>query len=178
MKRYLLTLAALLPLSALASAQYIRTDDAVPNAAKVAARIAEKLGEPVAYPSMLPSQSNKLHAYGETDAKIGAYTIFLDSQPGCKGAHYCNVGALSVSKGQTPADLRDLQGRDITVKVKLANGQDAYFTPGHAMGDFWPAQIQWTRDGALYSLVWNGKFPDGELRTMTTLADSVTQTAR
>jgi hypothetical protein len=173
-KLFLLALAACLPcLPAMAADRYVHTDDAVPNLARVANRIEDTLAMPVEYPALLPARdaNGKLYAYAE--AGRDHYTLSLDSERGCKGAHYCSVGALAVFKGRAPERLRDMSGKDITVNVHLSNGQEAFFTPGHAMGDFWPAQIQWMRNGALHSLSWNGPFPDGEQHTMMKMADSV-----
>jgi hypothetical protein len=57
--------------------------------------IGRQLGSPVESPAVLPKQPSHLYAYAEVDIKTGNYTIFLDSQPDCKGAHYCNVGSYS-----------------------------------------------------------------------------------
>jgi hypothetical protein len=172
----LAVLAATLPFSAIASDRYIRTDELMASATQVFTQIGRQLGSPVESPAVLPKQPSHLYAYAEVDIKTGNYTIFMDSQPDCKGAHYCNVGSLKMSKGQEPVPLRDRNGIDITVKVRLSDGRVAYVTPGHSMGDYWPAEIQWTRNGVLYELSWNGAFPEGEQRTLVTLANSVGST--
>jgi hypothetical protein len=162
-KIMLLALAASLPcVTAMAADQYVRADEIVPNLANVAA-----------YPALLPARDAKAPLYAYVDTSNDNYTLSLDSERGCKGAHYCSVGALVVSKDGAPEMQRDMSGKDITVNVKLPDGQPAFFTPGHAMGDFWPAQIQWMRNGALYSLSWNGPFPDGEQQTLLKMAGSV-----
>ncbi|WP_109481251.1 hypothetical protein [Paraburkholderia sp. C35] len=173
MKLFLLALAAVLPISAHAADGYVRTAELVSNAPQVLTQAESTLGGPVASPAILPGQPDHLFAYADTDRQTGNYTLFIDSQPDCQGAHYCNIGSLSVTKGQRPTRLRDLNGNILTIKVQMAGGRVAYFTPGHSMGDYWPARIEWMRQGALYSLSWNGKFPDGEKRTLLTLANSV-----
>jgi hypothetical protein len=162
-KMTLLALVACLPcMTAIAADPYVRTEDIVPNLANV-----------VVYPALLPARDANAPLYAYIETRNDDYTLSLDSERGCKGAHYCSVGALAVSKGRAPDMQRDMNGRDITVAVRLSDGQPAFFTPGHAMGDYWPAQIQWMRNGALYSLSWNGPFPDGEKQTMMKMARSV-----
>jgi hypothetical protein len=165
----LIALAALLPCFAAAADRYADVDAAMPNIAAVVQRSAHA----IAYPALLPARKDRLYAYVEANPACLGYTLYFDGQPDCKGAHDCAVGALSVSKTRRLDPQRDLQGHDMSVEVRLANGQRALFTPGHSMGDYWPAQIQWIDGGASYTLTWNGAFPDGEKQTLVTLANSV-----
>jgi hypothetical protein len=172
-RNVLIVMAALVPCAAFAADRYVQSAQAIPNLQKVTARIGQDVSGRVEFPSVLPAASTPLFAYAQSDKQNGNYTLYIDTQRDCKGAHYCSLGALSAAKGQTPAPLSDLNGQDISAQVKLANGERAYFTPGHSMGDFWPAQIQWTRNGVLYTLTWNGSFPDGERDTLLKLANSI-----
>lgn len=105
------------------------------------------------------------------------YRINVDATPNCKGAHYCNMGSLTVSAGENPQMYYGIKHQILTVPVTLMNGQTAYFTPSHAMGDYWPAQLEWRQGNLLYRLIWNvtGNVPEKEV--LVTMANSISKTA-
>ena len=66
---------------------------------------------------------------------------------------------------------RDMNNKEITVPVKLERGVKAYFTPAHALGDFWPTRLEWRCQHVLYSLTWQLK-PADEKAIIMKMANS------
>lgn len=84
-----------------------------------------------------------------------SYVIYVDAAADCHGAHYCNIGYIQAEKGGNPQIFYDLKNNEITKPVPLKNKIKAYFTPGHAMADYFPAEIQWRNKNILYTISWN-----------------------
>lgn len=123
------------------------------------AQIKLKTTVPVIFPTIIPTNQN-LHTYFAnsdlSQMQNGIdYTINVDATQNCSGAHYCNIGYVRAQKGGNPQVNYDMHNKQLTVSVILANNTKAYFTPGHAMADFFPAEIQWRDKNILYTLTWN-----------------------
>jgi len=118
------------------------------------ASVRQLMGAPVAWPRKLPD-SRPLFAYaaGPGGGSRRA-TISFDRTADCHGAHYCSVGAVSVSTDPIEA-LRNRNGELIT--RRLADG--ASFTPEHVMADNFPAELRWTRADLTYTVSWSGLPP-------------------
>ena len=62
------------------------------------------------------------------------------------------MGTIYAQKNGYPQILFDNNNKEITQVITLANHQKAYFTPGHAMADYWNPQVQWRAKNVLYTL--------------------------
>lgn len=122
---------------------------------------------PVIFPKKVPLLSGgpQYYVYVETQSHGSIYTISIDNTSACQGKHVCSLGSLTASIGDNPEIYYSMDNKELTVPVKLAGGKTGYFTPSHAMGDFWPPQIEWRDKNVLYRLSWNiaPKLPDKEM---------------
>lgn len=111
---------------------------------------------PVLYPQVLPKNSNidKYFVFSDSRPSSYVYAINFDPTRDCQGAHYCNMGTIYAQKNGYPQILFDNNNKEITQVITLANHQKAYFTPGHAMADYWNPQVQWRAKNVLYTLAW------------------------
>ena len=102
------------------------------------------------------------------------YMINIDSTSDCHGVKYCNIGIISARKTHKIEMMKNRKNKIITMPVMLADGINAYFTPGHSMGDFFPANIQWQDGQAVYMISWSfEKTPDKNTRDfLVTMANS------
>jgi len=132
---------------------------------------------PVLFPKKVPRDSTIKTYYASTsltNIPHGVnYIINVDRTKKCHGAHYCNIGTLFAETNANPQVRYDRNHKEITVPVKLSNNYKGYFTPSHAMGDFWPAMLQWRNNGTLYTLSWNVNPPTKEKATLITMANSI-----
>jgi len=114
---------------------------------------------PVVFPEEVPADPNLKHLYASFDSALihkTAYLISIDSTADCQGAHYCNVGSLALREDGSPQIYNDLQNRPLTKVVYLHEHQKAYFTPGHALADYWPPKLEWRDSKYFYQLTWQG----------------------
>jgi len=136
---------------------------------------------PVLFPTKIPAAKNPLHLYASFSSYISKpdfnqfWQINVGATPTCKGAHFCNVGYLSAQKdGKFEATFGGVipnTNKQPKEPVTLKNGTVAYFTPGHAEGDFHPATLEWVMNNVLYTLTWNAKEVN-EKNVLTTMANS------
>lgn len=112
----------------------------------------------VVFPQQIPydAKIKKYYAYtSHTEAPLSNnYMINIDSTKKCHGAHYCNIGFLQTEQRANPQIYYDRNHKEITTPVMLALQAKGYFTPSHAMGDFWPAMLAWRYKHTLYTLSW------------------------
>jgi hypothetical protein len=111
----------------------------------------------VEFPAVIPKTKQSYFASYDTNSKqYGfSYMINVDSTADCHGVKYCNVGIVSAKENAEIDKMKNRSNKVITTKVMLADGMDAYYTPGHAMGDYFPASIQWMDNKVLYMISWN-----------------------
>ena len=83
-----------------------------------------------------------------------SYFISFDSIQNCHGAKYCNIGSISGELNKNPKIYYDLNNQEITQLVILDTGLRGYFTPAHAMADYWPSMLVWRQGNALYTIKW------------------------
>jgi hypothetical protein len=113
----------------------------------------------VLFPSTIP-QGDLPHYYAGSDfmrdAKQQQYTLYINATKECKNAHFCNVGTIKGETVKKPEMYKDRDGTPITVPLSLINNITGYYTPGHAMGSYFPPTIQWVDNNVLYTVSWNG----------------------
>lgn len=111
--------------------------------------IQTKITIPALFPTIVPTKKQSGYfAYVELPAKNIFYILYIDHSAECKGAHYCNAGFIMAQKGhvsKTPT----------TQPISLAHQITGYYTPGYAMADYHPPQLQWIYQGVLYTLAWD-----------------------
>lgn len=133
-------------------------------------------GVAVQFPAVIPKTEKSYFANYDTGSKQFGfnYMINVDATADCHGVKYCNVGMVSARANAAVDKMTNRHHKAITVAVKLADGTSAYYTPGHAMGDYFPASIQWVDHKVLYMISWN--FATGSVKdtraALVTMADS------
>lgn len=117
---------------------------------------------PVLFPSKIP-RSNMDHLYASQSSYSDykkSWIINIDATANCHGAHICNVGSLMANKSGVLSKTYEYHDNGPDLKkgekevVQLAKGYIGYFTPGHALADYWPQSLEWQMDGILYTLSW------------------------
>lgn len=146
---------------------------------KKAVKQAKKISSvPVEFPAFIPKPESDKKYYASIDEKVHEYGfehwINIDYTPDCHGVKVCNAGIISARKIDKIEMMEDRNNKLITKPVMLADGIDAYFTPGHPMGDFFPGNIQWKDGKAVYSMSWRGHIDpsDSERDVLVTMANS------
>jgi hypothetical protein len=87
----------------------------------------------------------------------------------------CNIGTLTYSKLKNPEIYYSIDNQVLTQELLLTNGNKAYFTAAHAMGDFWPTRLEW-RDGIwLLQLTWCTPHGDDERSLITHIANQLSK---
>lgn len=141
------------------------------------AKAKKKSTLPVLFPKRVPVDPKIKTYYASTsltNIPHGInYIINVDRTKGCNGVHYCNVGMLKAESKANPQMYYDRNHREITIPVKLNDGFKGYFTSSHAMGDFWPAMLQWRNNGTLYTLIWNVVPQIKEKHALIKMANSI-----
>lgn len=145
------------------------------NLAAVLSGLQKQTSLPVVFPKLIPQTQNSkgLYAYLEPSSNYNnSYQIDIGSTPNCNGVKVCTLGSFSLQKGATPQMQTDINKNVITQKLEKA-GKVAYFTPSHAMGDYFPAQLQWVKNGIMYSIAWNLQSQNAEQKTLVKMARSL-----
>ncbi|GAJ30445.1 hypothetical protein [Acidomonas methanolica] len=135
----------------------------VETARGYAAALARLGAPPPAFPHAIPRRGGPLYAHADPESGM----ISFDATASCGGAQYCAYGSFmrrAETPGTFPEILKDMRGRVLTRRV----GPNLWFTPEHAMGDTFPAQIQWRDGGVTYTVAWRGLPQD---RAETILAE-------
>lgn len=158
MKLKLITLSlALLALNSAFADKMIASQKEIPNLAQVLSDLKAQTEIPVVFPTEVPKNPTlkQLYAYADPQ-QVGKtfYTISIDSTPTCHGVHYCNVGSLQVSASGQPQNYTDMNKQNITQPIDLTPTQKAFYTPGHAMADYWPPTLEWRDANYFYQLIW------------------------
>ena len=114
--------------------------DVVQDLATTITDVKKKTNVAVVFPRVVPLPVVDIKYYASSDlSAVGngiAYIINIDSTKDCNGAHYCNIGSLRAEQGGNPQIFYDRDNKPITINVMLANNIKGYYTPGHAMGDY------------------------------------------
>lgn len=113
---------------------------------------------PVLFPTLVPKDPADKPYFASSDLsaqKYGiSYLINIDKTKDCKGVHACNIGYVKAEQGGNPQVYYDLHNKELTTALMLPHHIKAYYTPGHAMGDYSPANIQWRDKNILYTIIW------------------------
>lgn len=141
-------------------ASMVDPDSYIQNITKVLSYAKKQSKVQVEFPAIIPrprADRKYFASLDENTAKLNgfSYWINIDATSDCQGVKYCNVGIFTAQKNGKIQVMTDRSNRVITRRIMLADGLDAYFTPGHAMGNFFPSTIQWVDDNVLYTISWN-----------------------
>lgn len=143
----------LIPCLSFATPKMVTAKKAVTNLPTVLTKLTLKTDTEIVFPHKVPTTSKKKY-YAYAESTKSGYVIYIDNTPECHGVHNCNIGSITAEKAGNPQIYYDIQNKEITVPVVLTRGFKGYYTPGHAMGDYWPPRLEWRRDNMLYSLSW------------------------
>lgn len=149
----------------------------IQNLSQVIHDAKQKVQIPVIFPTIIPKKSApQFFANLDSSSKERGlvYRINVDGDKTCNGAHYCNVGYVTAKQGIKPEKYLDRNDQPITETVVLANKITGYYTPGHPMGSFFPANIQWNDKDVLYTIAWNTSSKDSLIK----MANSAIKEAR
>ena len=130
----------------------------------------DMLGLPVIFPTSLPD-GRQLYATLEStsgDEKGSWAIISFSPDENCRGAKYCTIGSLRLKPSGVREIRKDISEKTITEEIALRDNIKGYYTPGHAMGDYWPPSLQWVYKDVLYDLWWN----EGDLKTLVEMVNS------
>lgn len=131
-----------------------------------------KTNLPIIFPTRIPADSQIKTYYPFIKITKNGYIIYVDSTPICHGVHVCNIGSVEVENNGKIGTYYDMNKKKLTMSVRLKHHVQGYFTPSHAMGDFWPAMIQWQKNNTLYTIRWNMK-PSQEKAALTQMANDI-----
>lgn len=155
----------------------VAAKSAIQDLTNTLAELKKKTNVPVIFPNVVPPPSNNVKYYASSDLSAVsngiAYTINVDSSKDCNGAHYCNIGSLRAEQGGNPQIFYDRNNKEITVIVALSNKTKGYYTPGHAMGDYFSPNLQWRNKNVLYTLSWNQNLNSAERDTLIRMVNSI-----
>jgi hypothetical protein len=113
-----------------------------------------------------PASGQTYYFYSEPANHNVLYAVDIDNSAACHGVHTCNIGQFTATLAGNPEIYYDMNNKELTRPVKLNNGQKAYYTPAHAMADYWPAMITWREGNVLYTLSWQGEVDQAILVNM------------
>lgn len=123
------------------------------------AKVHRQTGVVPEFPAFIPKPANNKKYFASDDESVRkngfTYMINVDSTKLCHGVRACNVGSVSAQPKTKVQMMTNRENKVITTEVMLADGTKAYFTPGHSMGDYFPATIQWEEFHTLYTISWN-----------------------
>ena len=129
----------------------------IPNLNSALTTLQTQTSLPSIFPTQIPKNPTLSTFYLYTDPTLvsnNSYTISIDSTSTCKGAHYCQVGALTVTTAGQAQIYKDMNGNVLTKTINLTPTQQASYTPGHAMGDYWAPMLEWRAGAYFYHLNW------------------------
>ncbi len=138
-----------------------------------------KVQQPVLFPQGVPIGSKVVHYYASDDKNPKGYLfrINVDTTAKCQGAHYCNIGSVSAELRGNPQIYYGTDNKRLTQPMDLDHGIEGFYTPGHAMGDYWPPMIEWRQGNLLYRMTWD--LPKDQARdALETMANSAMGTLK
>lgn len=119
------------------------------------------------FPTQVPAADADVKMYASLNPYgNGGYSIDVGSTPDCAGAKMCSLGSLIIQNQKNITIYYDQNNQEMTSMVKLAKGIHGYYTKGFAMGDYWPANLQWREGSKLYTLSWDNVENKQVLMTM------------
>lgn len=154
----------------------LAASSAVQDLTKTIADAKKKTNVPIVFPSIVPAPAAGVKYYASSDFSAVSngisYIINIDASKDCNGAHYCNIGSLRAEQGANPQVYYDRNNKEITVTFSLPHNIKGFYTPGHAMGDYFSPNIQWRDKNILYTLNWNANLGSSEQGTLTKMVSS------
>ncbi len=128
----------------------------------------------VLLPETVPAPKPGNHYFVSSEIKPNTldYSVFFDASADCHGSHHCSLGQLATEFQGSPSIYYNRNNQEITQRIMLAKNAPAYFTPSHAMGDFWPARVEWRCGNSLYTLSWSLP-PKDEKAALLTMARGI-----
>ncbi len=129
----------------------------IPNLSPALTALKAQTNLPVVFPTQIPKNPTLTTFYIYIDPTLVSnthYTISIDSSNTCKGMHGCEIGVLTVSTTGEPEIYKDMNGNVLTKTINLSPTQQASYTPGHAMADYWPPMLEWHQGAYFYHLSW------------------------
>ncbi len=151
--RIILIAMLLIPCLSFAATKMVTAKKAITNLPSALTKLTLKSDAEITFPHKVPMTSKKKY-YASAQTTKSGYVIYVDSTPECHGVHNCNIGSITSEKVGNPQIYYDMQNKEITIPVTLVSGHRGYYTPGHAMGDYWPPRLEWRRDNILYTISW------------------------
>ena len=154
--RYFLLLTVFMVFKATAAGSMVATDKVAVHLSKAITVLKAQGIQTVVLPTVVPAPTANAHyfIYAELIPNRVDYVLSFDNTEKCEGAHYCNAGSLSTEIQGNPLIYFDNQNQEITEKIIMKKGHAVYYTPSHAMGDFWPGRVEWRCGPTLYTLSW------------------------
>jgi hypothetical protein len=154
----------------------VETDDVIEGLSEHIAQLSEAQKLPVAFPQLIPKDEARAHYYASSevftkDGVSSGYIISIGYTNDCNGVHVCTIGYVRANKDGEPELFKDRDNNDITESVMLADNIQGYFTPGHAMGSYFPPMLQWQQDDVLFTISWEDKFVNKD--ALKAMANSV-----
>ncbi len=134
-----------------------KSNKLIPNLKQSIKTTQTKINLPIIFPRKIPADPQIKPYYAFIEMTENSYIIYVDSSKTCQGTHICNIGSIQVNKNGKIGTYYDINKNKLTVRVKLKHHVIGFFTPSHAMGDFWPAIIQWQKSKTVYTISWNMK---------------------
>lgn len=172
MKRYFIWLSLLSVIiyssQIFAASALVSSNQYVQNLAPTMRTVKTKTKLPVVFPTMVPKPKAQYYA-SYWMGRGQRYTLNIDASAACHGAHYCNIGSLTAIENGKPHMYSSKSHQLLTVPVNLANHAHGFYTPGHAMGDYWPPMLEWQQGTVLYRLTWN----DASSKDLMSMANTV-----
>lgn len=154
MKKLVLIFTILLPISCFATLKLVPANQGIKDLNTTLNVLQQHAKSSIPFPSQIPLDTKHKNYFAFGEVTNSGYIISIDNSAECEGVHYCNVGSMLTSTGDNPQIYYDMQNKELTMPVKLAHGQKAYYTPGHAMGDYWPPMLEWRHKKQFYRLTW------------------------
>ncbi len=156
-----------------AATNLVAAHNLINNLDKAQMQAKQKTSMPVLFPKRIASDPTIKTYYASADLTAApGYRIYVDSTKDCRGVHTCNIGRVSAEIGGNPIIYYDMNNKEITIPVILSNNLKGYYTPAHAMGDFWPTMLVWRDKNVLYTITWQLK-PEIEKNAIIAMANSM-----
>ena len=175
MRKRILSLGLLFPAFAFAqTASLINSEKAIKNLNSALSNLSHQTNLTVIFPKKIwiSKKLRPYYLYTENMSK-NQYRLSVDTSSHCNGAHYCSIGTLMGIKNGSAQNYESKDHQKITTLIYLNHKKKIWFTPSHAMGSYWPAQIEWRENSILYRLTWNVDLPYSEPSVLLEMAGSI-----
>lgn len=169
MKFLAVLLGLIMSTAALADSNWKNSEKAVLNYLEAIGKVQKIKDVPISMPKSLPNHGT--YYMSVKKLRHNQYMISFDNSKNCKAVKTCNVGSVIATKYQNPEIYYNRNNKAITEQVILSDKTKAFFTPAHAMADYWPARLEWRSGPWLLQLNWNIKNQQDEKQVLVKLAN-------